>query len=160
MSRYEELSSLERSRLQREENFWRPLQDAAGNTVRAFEAFLELPEKTYDLQGKKERYVSLGLCQDGEFKELRPFLLPGADWAIPFAIAVTVETAPHAYPKRRVAVSCEALYDEHSLLICIEPGRESEERVHITTPDSYQAVAEGIYRVVESILNVEYPLPQ
>ena len=53
MSKFEELSKLEKARMQREENFWKPLQDAAGNTVRAFENFLELPDKTYELNGKK-----------------------------------------------------------------------------------------------------------
>ncbi|BDX19705.1 hypothetical protein MFKK_25150 [Halopseudomonas aestusnigri] len=157
MSKFEELSKLEKSRMQREENFWKPLQDAAGNTVRAFENFLELPDKTYELNGKKERYVSLGLYQDEQFKELRPFQLPGADWAILFAIAVTIETAPNAYPKRRIAVRCEALYDERGLLICIEPGAEHEERIHIVGQDSHVAVAESIYRVVQSILDVQFP---
>ena len=157
VSKFEELNKLEKSRSQREENFWRPLQDAAANTAKAFEEYLELPAKTFQADGKLERYVSLGLHDGEEFAELRPFQLPGSDWAIHFAVAVTIDAPSASLPRRRICVRCDALYDEDGLLVSVEPGQEKEARIHITGADSYQTVASTIYGVVRDIIDVQYP---
>ena len=68
MSRYEQLRSIERARVERENAYWTPLQEAAGSTVKAVEDYLELPSKAFELQGKAERYVSLGLYSAGDFE--------------------------------------------------------------------------------------------
>lgn len=156
MSRYEQLRSIERARVERENAYWTPLQEAAGSTVKAVEDYLELPSKAFELQGKAERYVSLGLYSAGDFETLRPFQLPGEDGLVPFNIAVAIETAPNAYPKRKVIINFEASYDDKDLFVSIQPGDEFEEHIQITGPESYQAVAEAVYGLIERSIDMQY----
>lgn len=114
MSVYKELSIRFQEHRAARHDQRRRLAEQALRLVRALEHYLELPAKVWanPKNGQELSYVRLGTGDQYSFVETSPHELSSLDGVMEFSVSVTLESAPHEFPKVhhiiRLAVGAKA----------------------------------------------------
>ncbi|TWI52541.1 hypothetical protein IQ22_03311 [Pseudomonas duriflava] len=154
MSRYELLQTAFTNQERETNEYWSDLSDKAQQIRDGFEAYLELPQRTFhDSDHAEKSYVRLGRPEDDQFIETHSTDLPGINSAIHFGIGVILEKAADIFPKRLVWIRLSIRKKGGIYYVRSEDAAVDEEVAESDKELDFSDVYKGLFRCLERFLS-------